>query len=66
MQHRELTAVAIGGIDLYTQAWLPGTAPRAVIVVSHGLAEHGGRYHEVFNEPERARVTADLFRWLER
>jgi len=25
-----------------------------------------GLYHEVFNEPERARVTADLLRWLER
>ena len=27
---------------------------------------YDGLYHEVFNEPERARVTADLVRWLER
>jgi alpha-beta hydrolase superfamily lysophospholipase len=30
--------------QLFAQAWLPESAPRAVIVVSHGLAEHGGRY----------------------
>jgi alpha-beta hydrolase superfamily lysophospholipase len=50
MRHRELKAVGIGGIDLYAQAWLPGTAPRAVIVVSHGLAEHGGRYDMLARE----------------
>ena len=27
---------------------------------------YDGLYHEVFNEPERGNVTADLFRWLER
>jgi alpha-beta hydrolase superfamily lysophospholipase len=27
---------------------------------------YDGLYHEVFNEPERDQVTADLFRWLER
>ena len=27
---------------------------------------YDGLYHEVFNEPERERVTADLFCWLER
>jgi lysophospholipase len=50
MQHRELTATGLGGIDLYAQAWLPGVAPRAVIVVSHGLAEHGGRYETLARE----------------
>jgi len=29
---------------LYAQAWLPEREPRTVIVVSHGLAEHSGRY----------------------
>jgi len=29
---------------LYAQAWLPDRDPGAVIVISHGLAEHGGRY----------------------
>ena len=32
------------------QGWLPETAPRAVIVVSHGLAEHGGRYETLAAE----------------
>ncbi len=50
MQHREFAVAGIGSIDLYAQAWLPGVAPRAVIVVSHGLAEHGGRYETLARE----------------
>jgi len=50
MRHREFTAVGIGDIDLYAQAWLPETTPRAVIVLSHGLAEHGGRYATLAGE----------------
>ena len=50
MRHRELNAAGIGGINLYAQAWLPEAAPRAVIVVSHGLAEHGGRYETLARE----------------
>jgi acylglycerol lipase len=53
MQHRELIATGIGGIDLYAQAWLPVTAPRAIIVVAHGLAEHGGRYETLARELAR-------------
>jgi alpha-beta hydrolase superfamily lysophospholipase len=29
---------------LYAQAWLPDRDPGVVIVISHGLAEHSGRY----------------------
>jgi alpha-beta hydrolase superfamily lysophospholipase len=50
MRHREFTAAGIGGVDLYAQGWLPATVPRAVIVVSHGLAEHGGRYETLAGE----------------
>ena len=50
MRHRELNAAGIGGIKLYAQAWLPEAAPRAVIVVSHGLGEHGGRYETLARE----------------
>jgi alpha-beta hydrolase superfamily lysophospholipase len=50
MRHFEFAAAGIGGIDLYAQAWLPEIAPRAVIVVSHGLAEHGGRYETLAGE----------------
>jgi len=34
-------------VQLYWQAWLPGGDARAVLVVAHGSAEHGGRYAEV-------------------
>ena len=50
MKHREFTAAGIGGIELYAQGWLPETAPRGVIVVAHGLAEHGGRYETLAGE----------------
>jgi acylglycerol lipase len=38
-----------GCIDrrLHTQRWLPDGAPRAVVVLAHGLAEHSGRYGEL-------------------
>jgi len=50
MRHREFKAAGIGGIDLYAQGWLPETGARAVIVVAHGLAEHGGRYETLAGE----------------
>jgi alpha-beta hydrolase superfamily lysophospholipase len=33
--------------ELFAQAWLPEREPRALVVISHGLAEHGGRYREL-------------------
>jgi alpha-beta hydrolase superfamily lysophospholipase len=33
-----------GDVTLRGQAWLPESDPGVVIVISHGLAEHGGRY----------------------
>jgi acylglycerol lipase len=50
MKHREFTAAGIGGIELYAQGWLPESTPRGVIVVAHGLAEHGGRYETLAGE----------------
>jgi alpha-beta hydrolase superfamily lysophospholipase len=35
---------APGGPALFGQSWLPSGAPRAAIVIVHGLAEHSGRY----------------------
>ncbi len=29
---------------LYVNVWLPLTSPRAVVMLSHGMAEHSGRY----------------------
>ncbi len=43
MQQRN-EAFGLGdGLQLYTQSWLPDT-PKAVVVISHGYAEHSSRY----------------------
>ena len=44
-QTGELTGV--GGLRLFTQAWLPPGEPRAVVVLAHGAGEHSGRYEHV-------------------
>ena len=44
MQHIEWTLAGQGGVALYAQGWLPEGEPRDVIAISHGYAEHGGRY----------------------
>lgn len=35
-----------GDFNLYYQGWLPDENPRAVIFITHGLAEHSGRHAE--------------------
>jgi acylglycerol lipase len=47
VSQRDGTLVGTGGIRLHWQAWLPEGTPRAVVVVAHGAAEHGGRYRHV-------------------
>lgn len=42
--HREGHLTGTGGVRLYWQAWLPDGDPRAVVLIAHGGAEHGGRY----------------------
>lgn len=32
---------------LYTETFLPAGAPKGLVVITHGYAEHCGRYHEV-------------------
>ena len=34
-------------LKLYYQGWLPSDSPRSVLVVAHGLADHGGRYQNL-------------------
>jgi alpha-beta hydrolase superfamily lysophospholipase len=51
MQARNSTMVASDGTAIAVYAWLPVRAPKAVIQIAHGLAEHAGRY---------ARLAADL------
>ncbi|MBL7165491.1 MAG: alpha/beta hydrolase [Dehalococcoidales bacterium] len=47
MKHQEAGFKGYGDANLYYQCWLPDTEPRAVLVLAHGLAEHGGRYANV-------------------
>ncbi len=39
--------IAADGTRLVTRTWDPSGAPRSVIVLVHGLAEHSGRYEHV-------------------
>jgi alpha-beta hydrolase superfamily lysophospholipase len=41
------TIVTDEGLHLYTQRWDPAAAPRAVVGLVHGYAEHCGRYDHV-------------------
>lgn len=44
IERRESTCTGAGHMQLYTQAWLPATPPRAVVALVHGFGEHSGRY----------------------
>ncbi len=37
----------VGGVRIVYDVWTPDVAPRGVVVLSHGLGEHAGRYHHV-------------------
>lgn len=39
-----------GGVELYWQGWLPDGDPTGVLLVSHGIGEHSGRYTTVVDE----------------
>ena len=45
VRHREMQFPGCGDTALRAQAWTPERDPRGIIVISHGLAEHSGRYH---------------------
>lgn len=38
------------GLALYAQSWRPAGEPRAVLVIVHGLKDHGARYGDFANE----------------
>ncbi len=44
MQHGEATFKGAGEAEIHFQQWSPERAPRALIVLVHGAAEHSGRY----------------------
>ena len=35
------------GLRIAYRAWLPNSTPRAIVLISHGLGEHSGRYQHV-------------------
>lgn len=43
-RHEEGRFAGAGGLEIYWQAWLSGDPPRAIVLIAHGGAEHGGRY----------------------
>ncbi len=47
MEHLEGTRPLSRGSSGFWQAWLPDDDARAVVVIVHGLGEHGGRYDHV-------------------
>lgn len=47
MKHKELQVPGCQEVQLHGQAWLPEREPAAVLVISHGLAEHSGRYAQL-------------------
>lgn len=44
MEHSEGRFNGCRDFSLYYQKWLPENDPKAILVISHGLAEHSGRY----------------------
>ena len=47
MEHREGTFRGRGGLGIHWQAWRDDARIRAAVVISHGAAEHSGRYRHV-------------------
>jgi acylglycerol lipase len=53
MLHHEDHFTARDGLRLYEQWWLPEEDARAVVVVVHGINEHGGRYARLADDLNR-------------
>lgn len=49
MQHTEGKFTGRNNFSLYRQAWLPDAAPKAILLIVHGIAEHSGRYMNPVN-----------------
>jgi acylglycerol lipase len=47
MKHQTSTIETANGLRLFAQSWLPDGNPKAIIVFSHGIGEHSGRYAHV-------------------
>ena len=49
MRHNEGNFTGERGLNIYWQSWSPDDAPKAVLLVAHGYAEHSGRYANLVN-----------------
>ncbi|MCB0033138.1 MAG: lysophospholipase [Anaerolineales bacterium] len=49
MQHQESSFKGYEGVTLFYQSWHPEGESKAVLMIIHGLGEHGGRYPNVVN-----------------
>ncbi|WP_200992707.1 alpha/beta hydrolase [Pseudomonas cichorii] len=47
MNHEAFWLDASDNTRLHVNAWLPTDTPKAVVMLSHGMAEHGGRYERL-------------------
>jgi alpha-beta hydrolase superfamily lysophospholipase len=50
MKQVEAFFTGSSGTQIYYQSWLPEGDSKAVVIISHGLAEHSGRYLNVVNQ----------------
>ena len=44
MNETTLTHTASDGVDLFVRRWIGSQAPKALVLIAHGVAEHSGRY----------------------
>jgi len=49
MNHQEGYFTGVRSRKIYFQSWSPEKAPKAVLLIAHGLGEHSGRYMNVVN-----------------
>ena len=47
VSHTERSFDGTGGVRIVYDVWTPEDAPRAVVVLAHGYAEHARRYDHV-------------------
>jgi acylglycerol lipase len=47
MPHSTGSFKTADGLNIHTESWLPDDPPRAVVLISHGIGEHIGRYPHV-------------------
>ena len=49
MLHKDGYFKGLNDFNIYYQKWLPDKEPKAVLLISHGYAEHSGRYGNIVN-----------------